>query len=108
MLVLLHRAVSQFVDEDVEDLVGGSVEADANLIPLVGVPPHVTPVVPQDGNKHTLLGRVFQLVWRPGRQVWDDAGLRQVAEKYGVPWDELQACGKVQKAGTWAIRKRGK
>lgn len=56
---------------------------------------------------HTLIGRLLQLVWTPGRAAWDGDALRELAGEFGIPENRLAEC-QTQGSGFWSIRKRGK
>lgn len=56
---------------------------------------------------HTLVGRLLQLVWCPGRKDIDKNALADVLAKYGVSAEDSARLF-VKKNGYWSIRNRGK
>jgi hypothetical protein len=56
---------------------------------------------------HTVIGRLLQLVWTPGRVSWDGLALEKLAGEFGIPESRLVQC-RTQGDGFWSIRKAGK
>lgn len=98
--------VTSKIEQAVPELVAELAIAEQNVITLEKQIKDKAKFVPVT-QAHTLVGKLLQLVWTPGRVAWDSEALQNLAVEFGIPDEKLAEC-QVQGSGFWSIRKRGK